>query len=237
MPRPSLSPIYAQFIFSNALSDSSNYAIKDLMSAFFDNEQQKIIGQPIPTESTVRRYRAQEIERLLKERKPGLPHNPLEDEWVLRRDDPDEVSPETKEWVIENIVKNETIRTIVPNSTTTTSGKPVLTRRNVMWIQALKEILKHETPVCIWSLSLMYSWYEIHAELYGPKFNQRYLDDYVSYRPWSDESNKTKYHEAIRQGLTVSLDDTGEILGHRIRLVSGMIHEFSGKNSEKKKEQ
>ena len=231
MPRPKLSPIYEQFIVNYSLTDISNYSIVRLMDALFDEKERQAIGQPVPTESTVRRYRTNERNRIIKENEKNLPHNPLDDEWVIQRKDPDGVSKETKEWVINNILKNRIIRAIVSWSKSLT-GETFLTRRNVMWVHVLRDVISDETPVSIWSLAVMYSEYERHNELYGSKYKQRYLDDYISYRPWAEKSNESEYEDAVRQGLTVSLNTSREVNGHRIRLLYGEMHDLQRKETE-----
>lgn len=231
MPRPQLSPIYVQFIAINATHNISNYEITRLLAASFDKHQQEIIGQPVPTESTVRRYRKQEQERLLKKHQKNVPHNPLDDEWVLRRIDPDGVSPETSAWAIENILGNRLIRAIVSHDKLK-SDRHMLTRRDVTWIQILREVLKDDSPVCVWSAALMYSQFEIRSELYGAEFHQKYLDDYISYRAWVNEDN---YLEAVAEGLTINIHTTSEALGHRIRLIRAKA--FTMEGMERKKEE
>ena len=233
MPRPQLNRIYTQVIAFNAIRNISNYGIVRLLHASFDEYQQEIIGQPVPTESTVRRYRKQEQERLLKEHRKNVPQNPLDDEWVLRPVNPDGVSPETSAWTIENILGNRLIRAIMSDDKLK-SNRHMLTRRDVMWIQILREVLKYDSPVCVWSAALMYSQFEKRSELYGAEFHQKYLDDYISYRAWVNDDN---YLEAVAEGLTFNIYNTSDALGHRIRLLQAKTFTMEGMERRKKEKQ
>ena len=206
MPRLPLAKEYLGIIESYAHYPWSNYQLTDMIAAVFTEDEQRVIGQDTPSETTVRRYRNEyrkKIRTAVAQGSQWSSDDELDTPWRLQADDPDGISSSVGAWIIDNILTNDFImRDRGLNYPKFNDPFDAVTRRIVKWISTLIGLLEGEHPQLIWSIAWMYSGHEM-ARTNGYRgthiLDTRAFDYYVSCRPWRSEKKLSKIRKSNKR--------------------------------------
>lgn len=129
----------------------------------------------------------------------------LEKPWHSQRIDQSEVPAEVSNWISQRILINNSIMTYrgldpLPHPSKFKGPLDAVTRRTALWIATLLKRLSGEPPIIVWSISAMYSGYELESERLGNVFDTRGFDYYVATRPWRSFERRRAYLNAVEQG-------------------------------------